>query len=428
MPKTQAPLTRQHGKNAFLFVIVTVALDMMGFGLVVPVIPSLLKEVMDLEPEDAVAWGGALTATYALMNFLATPMLGNLSDRFGRRPVLLASIGTLVIDFLVMGVANTFWVLLLGRALSGISSSTFSTANAYIADVTTPEDRGRAFGMIGAAFGVGFVVGPAMGAVFSTISPRAPFFAAAGLAAINFLYGWFVLPESLAKENRRSFEWKRANPLGAFQHFRKLPKVVWFILAAGIFGFAHAVYPATWNFHCKIRYGWEDWEIGLSLALVGVGAAVVQAGLVGVLVKRFGPFKTAWIGILINAFALACFAFAEKAWMAYAIIPISALGGIGGPAMNTIMSNLTPKNSQGELHGATASLGALAMVISPIVMTQTLHNFSKADAEIHFPGAAFLLAALITLLAMLPFTVGLRANGEQIKTPEVTPSAVPDAD
>lgn len=423
MPKPHASLNRQHGKNAFLFVIVTVTLDMMGFGLIVPVIPSLLKEVMALEPEDAVAWGGALTATYALMNFLATPTLGNLSDRFGRRPVLLASIGTLAIDFLIMGFANTFWVLLLGRALSGISSSTFSTANAYIADVTTPEDRGRAFGMIGAAFGIGFIVGPALGALFSTISPRAPFFAAAGLAAINFLYGWFVLPESLAKENRRKFEWKRANPLGAFQHFRRLPKVVWFILAAGIFGFAHAVYPATWNFHCKIRYGWEDWEIGLSLALVGVGAAVVQAGLVGMLVRRIGPFKTAWAGILINATSLIAFSLAAKPWMAYAIIPLSALGGIGGPAMNTVITNLTPKNSQGELHGATASLGALAMVFSPVVMTQTLHNFSKVDAPTHFPGAAFLLAALVTLLALLPFSLGLRANGEQIKKVQIVSDA-----
>ncbi|MEM1296875.1 MAG: MFS transporter, partial [Verrucomicrobiota bacterium] len=275
----------------------------------------------------------------------------------------------------------------------------------------------------GAAFGIGFIVGPLLGAGFSVISPRAPFFAAAGLAAINFLYGWFVLPESLAKENRRSFDWRRANPLGAFQHFRRLPKVVWFILAAGIFGFAHAVYPSTWNFHCKIRYGWEDWEIGLSLALVGVGAAVVQAGLVGVLVRRIGPFKTAWIGILINATALTSFALAARPWMAYAIIPLSALGGIGGPAMNTMMSNLTPKNSQGELHGANASLGALAMVFSPIVMTQTLHNFSKVDAPTFFPGAAFLLAALVTLLALLPFSLGLRANGEQIKKSQVAPDA-----
>ncbi len=401
---------RKPGKNAFLFVIVTVALDMMAFGVIMPVIPSLIKQVAGLDPEDAVAWGGILGATFAVTNFVGTPLLGNLSDRFGRRPVLLISIATLAVDFLIMGLAHTMWLLLLGRALSGLSSATFSTANAYIADVTDEESRGRAFGMIGAAFGVGFIIGPALGAAFSTLGPRAPFFAAAGLAALNFFYGWLVLPESLDREHRRKFDWRRANPFGAFQHFRKLPKVVWFILATGIFGFAHSVYPSTWNFYGKIRYKWEDWEIGLSLTLVGLGAAVVQATLVGPVMKRFGPYRAALFGIAINVVALMGFALASRPWMAYALIPFSALGGVGGPAMNTIMSNVTPPNAQGELHGATASLNALAMIFSPLVMTQTLHHFSRQGAPIHFPGAAFALAAIVTALALAPFWAGMRAN------------------
>ncbi len=415
MSQNPAKPARRHGKNAFLFVIVTVALDMMGFGLIMPVLPTLMEEVTNLSVEDAVSWGGVLTATFALMNFLATPTLGNLSDRYGRRPVLLISIGTLAIDFLIMGFANTIWVLLIGRALSGISSATFSTANAYIADVTTKEERGRAFGMIGAAFGIGFVIGPALGAAFSMIGPRAPFFAAAGLAAINFLYGFFVLPESLSRENRRPFDWRRANPFGAFQHFRKLPKVVWFILACGVFSIAHSVYPSTWNFHGKIRYDWADWEIGLSLTLVGVGSAMVQGLLVGPLIRRLGPFRTALIGLSVNVAAMTAFALANQPWMAYAIIPLSALGGVGGPAMNTMMSNLTPGNAQGELHGATASIQALALVFSPLLMTQTLHHFSRDGAPVHFPGAAFLLAAVITACAVVPFLIGMRANRETIR-------------
>jgi len=422
MTDTSNPEPRKHGKNAFFFVIVTVTLDMLGFGLIVPVIPELIEELMGLSAEEAVQWGGLLTATYALMNFIATPTLGNLSDRFGRRPILLASIFTLAIDFLIMGLANTIWLLFLGRALAGISSATFSTANAYIADVTTPENRGKAFGMMGAAFGIGFVLGPAVGGLLGEYNTRVPFFAAAALAAVNFLYGWFVLPESLAPENRRKFEIARANPFGAFKHFSKLPQVMWFIIAIGTFQLAHSVYPSTWSFHGEIRYDWSPGQIGASLALVGIGAAVVQAGLMGRIIKWLGVYKTALLGVVVNILAYIGFAFAGAPWMAYVIIPFSALGGIAGPAINTIMSNLTPNNAQGELHGATASLNALAMIFSPLMMTQTLHAFSKQDAAIHFPGAAFLLAALITALALVPFMLGLRANREAISETAASPA------
>lgn len=406
--------TRPARRQGFAFVIVCVTLDMLGFGIIIPVMPELLKELTSLPGEQAVAWAGPLTATYALMNFIAMPTIGGLSDRFGRRPVLLASIATLGIDFLIMGFAHSLWLLFLGRALSGLSSATFSTANAYIADTTTPEARGKAFGMMGAAFGIGFVLGPALGGLIGMIDPRAPFFAAAGIAFLNFLYGWFVLPESLKPENRRAFTLSRANPLGAMKHFSKLPKVAWFIAAAGLFALAHSVYPSTWNFHGEIRYGWGAFEIGLSLAAVGIGSAITQVVLMGPIVKRIGPLRTALLGFWINIAALFAYAFAVSPWMIYAIIPISALGGIGMPAMNTITSNLTPANAQGELHGANASLNALAMIISPIMMTQALYIFSGPGAPVHFPGAAFLLAGLITLVALLPFWAGVRANREEI--------------
>lgn len=404
------PSGPRHGKNAFVFVIVTVTLDMVGYGLIIPVMPALLEDITGLGANETVVIGGFLTALYAAANFIANPIIGGLSDRFGRRPVLLVSIGTLAIDFVIMGLAHSLWLLFIGRFLAGVSAATFSTANAYIADVTTSETRGAAFGMLGAAFAIGFVVGPALGGVLAAIDIRLPFFAAAALAGLNFLYGLLVLPESLAPQKRRRFELARANPFGAFKHFRKLPMVMWFIVAVGIERLAHSVYPATWSYHGKIRYDWADSEIGLSLALFGVCSGLVQALLTGRAIRRFGLYRTVFIGLVINVAALMAMAFAGYGALIYIITPFAALGGIAGPALNTLMSNLTPENAQGELHGATASIGAIAMVISPLMMTQTLNAFSADNAVLYFPGAAFLLAAIITSLALIPFAIGWRVN------------------
>ncbi|MEM5518605.1 TCR/Tet family MFS transporter [Henriciella sp. AS95] len=411
---TEAPATKKHGKNAFLFVIVCVAIDMLGFGIIIPVLPSLLMELSGRGASEAVEIGGLIGAVFGLMNFIAMPFLGNLSDRYGRRPVLLASIATLGIDFMIMGFAHSLILLFIGRALSGISSATYSTANAYIADTTEPEERGKAFGMIGAAFGFGFVVGPVIGGFLGDMHTRLPFFAAGGLAFLNFLYGYFVLPESLAKEDRRPFDIRRANPFGAFKHFSKLPKVAWFIATIGLFSLAHSVFPSTWSFHGVIRYDWSDREIGISLACVGAGSAVVQAGLIGPIIKRFGPVRTAAGGLFINVVALLLYAFADLPWMVYAIIPVGSLGGVMMPAINQITSGITSRREQGELQGATASLQSLMLIFSPIIMTQTLHAFSADDAPIHFPGAAFMLAAIITALAAIPFILGVRANREKV--------------
>lgn len=407
---TDTPAPRKHGKNAFLFVLITVAIDMLAFGLIIPVIPSLVQDMLHVPPEDSTIWLGLLAATYALMNFLFGPTIGALSDHFGRRSVLLVSIGTLAVDFLIMGFASSIWLLFIGRALSGVSGATYSTANAYIADVTEPADRGRAFGMIGAAFGFGFVFGPVLGGFLGEISPRAPFFAAAGLAAVNFCYGLFVLPESLAKADRRPFEFRRANPFGAAKHFSRLPQVSWFLLAAGIFFLAHTVYPATWSVHGEIRYDWSPKEIGFSLGLVGIGAAVVQAGLMGIILKRLGTVRTALLGMSVSALAMLAYAFAGQAWIVYAIIPIGALGGVTGPAINSLMSTLTPRNAQGELQGASASLNSLAMILGPLAMNGALFYFTRDSAPFAFGGAAFLLAGLLTILAIVPFMRGVREN------------------
>ncbi|MEP0313362.1 MAG: TCR/Tet family MFS transporter [Hyphomonas sp.] len=413
-----APTTAHHGKNAFMFVIITVAIDMLAFGLIIPVVPTLVQELGNISAERSTLYIGGLGATYAFMNFLFGPMLGALSDRFGRRPVLLASIATLSLDFLIMGFANSIWLLFLGRALSGISGATSATANAYIADVTEPKNRGKAFGMVGAAFGFGFVFGPVMGGFLGDIDARAPFFAAAGLALLNFAYGSFVLPESLDREHRRPFVMARSNPFGAVKHFSKLPHVSWFLVAAGIFFFAHTVYPATWSVHGEIRYDWSPKEIGLSLGLVGLGAAVVQAGLIGIVLKRLGAVRTALYGIAINAIALVLYGFAGAGWVVYLIIPIGALGGVASPTLNSLMSSVTPRNAQGELQGASASLNSFAMIFGPLIMAGTLFYFTEEGTPFRFPGAAFLLAGVLTALAIIPFLRGVQANKDALPSDE----------
>ncbi len=386
------------------------AIDSVGFGLIIPVLPSLLKELTGVSAGQAAPWAGYLAFTYAAMNFLFGPLLGNLSDRFGRRPVLLFSLATLGIDYILMGVAHSIWLLFIGRLLSGISGATLSTAKAYIADITPAEHRAKAFGMVGAAFGLGFVFGPAIGGLLGDIDARAPFFAAAALALVNVLYGFFILPESLNAEDRRPFEASRANPLGAFLQLSKLPTVKWLLLAVALFHFAHFVYPATWSFHADARYHWGSKEIGWSLGAVGIGFTIVQGGLIGPILNRLGSEKTAVFGLLCNVVAFVGFAFASEPWMIYAWIPVSALGAVGGPAVGALVSARVASNAQGELQGAMASLQALASMTSPILMTQIFSHFVDGAIGKPFYGAAFLLAAVLTVISMVPLRVGLRAR------------------
>lgn len=412
---SDSPASRPfHGKNAFMFVIITVALNMLSFGLIMPIMPALLEDVTGLLAEESVGYSGWLSVVFATANFLAMPILGGLSDQYGRRPVLLVSIAMLAIDLIIMGLAPTLAILFVARALGGLFSSTYSVANAYIADVTEPEDRGRAFGMTGAAFGFGFIFGPVVGGFLGDIHTRLPFFVAAGIATLNFLYGYFILPESLPKEDRRPFDWKRANPFGALRHFAKLPRVAWFIVAIGFYQIAHAVYPQTWSFYGEIRFDWTEFEIGLSLGAVGIGSALSQALLTGFLIKKLGAMRSAFFGLSVNALALLLFALASAPWMVYLVIIVSAIGGVAMPAINTITSSLTPRNEQGELQGAQSSIMALTLIFSPVLMTQTLQYFSSDSAPVYFPGAAFLLAAIITVIALIPFAIGIGVNRKAI--------------
>lgn len=387
---------------------------MLGFGIIIPVVPSLIQELLSVPPEDSTIWIGLLATSFALMNFLFSPLLGALSDKYGRRPVLLISIAMLCVNFLISAWATTIWVLFVGRILTGIFSSTHSTANAYIADVTDPENRAKAFGMMGAAFGFGFVFGPVLGGFIGEIGPRAPFFAAAGLAGVNFLYGYFVLPESLHKENRRPLNLRRANPLGALKHFSKLPHISWLLLASGIMFLAHTAYPSTWAVHGEIRYDWSPKEIGFTLGIAGVGTAIVQAVLMGRVVRRFGPVRTVIIGVCIAICTSLAYAFAFSPIMFMLIIPFASLAGVANPALTSIMSNLTPSDAQGELQGATASLNSFAMTIGPLVMSGVLWYFTHDVAPFQFAGIAFFMAAALTALALIPFLRGARINAEEL--------------
>lgn len=440
---------RKPGKNAFFFIIVTVFIDMMAFAVIMPSMPYLVAELLNgkdavlqakaiaasgnLAPlqamlSDAAPWGGYITIVYAVMNFLVAPILGGLSDRFGRRPVLLLSMGMLAIDFAIMGMAHTVWLLFLGRVLSGISGATHSTAAAYIADVTEPKARGQAFGMLGMAFGLGFILGPAIGGYLGQFDPRLPFFASAALAAVNFCYGLFVLPESLAPEHRRRFDWTRANAFGTFKHLMQVPYLAWFMLALGLFNVAHWVYPATFNYFAGVAFGWNEGMIGMALVAVGIGSAVVQGGLTGPLIKRFGPTRMAVFGFVICAVTFAAYAMATQGWMVFLIIPFGALAGVLGPSINQIMSVRTPKNAQGELQGAIASVQSLTNIFAPLMLTQVFHYYTSPAAPVYFPGAAFALAAVICAISLLPLMRGLARAPKLEEQPEDPPGELPPED
>jgi DHA1 family tetracycline resistance protein-like MFS transporter len=445
---SSSPATQKLGKNAFFFIIVTVFIDMMAFAVIMPALPELVAELLfgqdalqaaKLAKEqgsdaaykamivNATPWGGYITTVFAIMNFLAQPVLGNLSDRYGRRPILLFSMGMLAIDFVIMGMAHAIWLLFLGRFLSGISAATHSTAAAYIADTTEPAQRGKAYGMLGAAFGLGFILGPAIGGPLGEIDARFPFFAAAAFAAVNFLYGLFVLPESLDQEHRRKFDWKRANAFGAFKHFSKIPYLAWFLAALGLFNFAHWVYPATFNYFGGIRYGWDPGMIFWALTAVGVGSAIVSAGLVSPAIKRHGPTKVVIFAFIVSILAFLAYAAATEGWMVFVIIPFGALGGLLGPAMNQIMTARVPRNAQGELQGAIGSVQALGNVFAPIAMTQILFYFTSSNAPVYFPGAAFALAAVACSISMIPLIQGLRTVPKvEEQPPDPAGEAVPE--
>jgi DHA1 family tetracycline resistance protein-like MFS transporter len=386
---------RTTGKHALIFVASTVLIDTIGFGLIIPVLPSLLVELTGEPVNQAAMRGGWLAFAYAAMQFLCSPVLGNLSDRFGRRPVLLAAIGALGIDYLVMGFAPTFGWLFLGRLIAGIAGASFTPAYAYVADISTPEKRAQSFGLVSASFGIGFILGPALGGLLGGLGPRAPFFAAAGLSLANFVYGCIVLPESLAPEKRRAFHWKRANPLGTLMQVRKHPVVLGLLGALFLWMVAHQVMPSTWTFYTKFRFGWSESMIGASLAAAGAVMAISQASFMRVLVPRLGERRAALMGIAIAGIGYIGYATATAGWMMFAWLATWFFGALVMPSTNALMSHRMAANAQGELQGAVACLFSLSSMVGPPLMTQLFGRFSSPAARIHLPGAAFFASAVL---------------------------------
>jgi MFS transporter, DHA1 family, tetracycline resistance protein len=389
----------KNGKAALGFIFITLLLDVTGLGIIIPVTPKLLEGLIHGNISDASKYSGWLGFAYAIMQFLFAPVIGNLSDRYGRRPVLLFSLLGFGIDYLFLAFAPTIAWLFVGRLIAGVFGASFTTASAYIADISTPENRAQNFGMVGAAFGLGFIIGPVIGGLLGQYGARVPFIAAAILSLLNALYGFLILPESLSKENRRKFEWKRANPLGALVQLRKYPAVSGLVVSLVlVYIAAHAV-QSTWTFYNIEKFSWSEKLIGYSLGFVGLMIAIVQGGLIRVVIPKLGNERSVYIGLLFYSLGFLLFAFASASWMMFAFTVVYSLGGIAGPAIQGIISSAVPSNEQGELQGALTGLMSATSIVGPPLMTNLFAVFTRPAAEFRFPGAPFLMAAVLVLLS-----------------------------
>ncbi|MEM6587008.1 MAG: TCR/Tet family MFS transporter [Pseudomonadota bacterium] len=398
------------GRLPTIFILLTVVIDSMGIGLIIPVMPSLLLEVGGGTLANAALWGGVLTTSFAVMQFLCGPTVGNLSDRFGRRPVLLISLFVMAADYMVMAVAGSIWLLLLARIVGGVTAATHSTALAYMADTSTRENRASGFGLVSAAFGLGFVLGPVIGGLLADMGTRAPFYAAAALAGANFIFGLLILPETVTDKIRRPFSWARANPFGAITHIRALPGLAGLLMVMLLFQMATNVYPVIWAYYTQASFNWSPAMIGVSLATFGISMAVVQGGVIRIAIARLGDFYTVIAGFGCSILAFPVLAFLTNGTLALILTPVAALAAMSGPALQAIMSKRTPENAQGELQGILTSVNALAMILAPLIMTVVFAAATRPGGPIFLPGAPFLAALLLIFAALALFWASKPAN------------------
>lgn len=390
------------------FIFITMLIDITGWGIIIPVIPRLISELKHCDMTEASRVGGWLVFAYSITQFIFAPIVGNLSDRFGRRPVILSSLFAFSLDYILVAFAPTITWLFVGRIIAGLTGASISTASAYIADVSTPENRAKNFGMIGAAFGLGFILGPVIGGLLGQYGSRIPFYAAAVLCMLNFLYGYFVLPESLAPENRRNFSLKRANPVGAFLNLRKYPQLI--PLIVGVFLLyvgSHAVH-SNWSYFTMYKFKWDERMVGLSLGMVGLMVGLVQGLLIRVVNPKLGNEKSIYLGMFLYALGMFLFAFATQGWMLFAILVPYCLGGIAGPAMQAVISNEIPANEQGSIQGLLSSVMSVSSVFGPPLMTMTFYYFTHKNAPFQFPGAPFIVGGLLMLVSAVIAYYSLR--------------------
>lgn len=389
-------------RNAAIgFIFITLLIDVIGFGIIIPVLPNLLAEMNHISINEASKYGGYLLFSFALAQFVFSPVMGNLSDQLGRRPVLLFSLLGFGIDYIILAFAPSYGWLLVGRIIAGITGASFTTAAAYIADISTPENRAKNFGMIGAAFGLGFIIGPLLGGLLGHLSLRAPFYAAAALSFLNLAYGYFVLPESLSKDLRRPFDWKRANPLGTLKQLGKYKQIAWLLVAYFMLYMGSHAVQSTWNYFTMYHFHWNEAMVGFSLAFVGVLAGVVQAGLAQKAGNLLGVGKSVYIGFALYTLGMFLFAFASKTWMMYVFLIPYCFGGIGMPNLQSLMVGKVPANEQGELQGGLTSLMSVTTIFGPMLMTHIFYLFTSESAPIVFPGAAFFLGGIFMLISFI---------------------------
>jgi DHA1 family tetracycline resistance protein-like MFS transporter len=388
-------------KAAIGFIFVTLLIDVMGWGLIIPVMPKLLSELKGLPVNEASSYGAWLIFAYAIMQFICAPIIGNLSDQYGRRPVLLSSLFAFAIDYIILAVAPSYGWLFLGRIIAGMTGASITTASAYIADVSTDENRAKNFGMIGAAFGLGFIIGPALGGLLAGLGLRAPFYAAAILCLLNAAYGFFVLPESLDKEHRRPFDWKKANPFGSLKFLRRSHGIAGLAVCYFLIYMGAMAVQSTWNFFTMYRFQWTEKLVGISLATVGILVAFVQAVLIRVTVPRLGNNRSIYIGLIFYTIGLTLFAFATKGWMMFLFLVPYCLGGIAGPSLQSTMAKHVEKNEQGALQGALTGLMSITTILGPLIMNNLFKYFTTDKAPVYFPGVSFLLGAIFMLTSVL---------------------------
>ncbi len=383
------------------FIFVTLLIDTIGFGVIIPVLPNLITELTGGTTGEAARIGGWLLFAFAIVQFVFAPILGGLSDRYGRRPILLGSLLGFGINYFFLAFAPTIGWLFVGRIIAGVMGASFSTAGAYIADVSSPEKRSENFGMIGAAFGLGFIIGPALGGLLGSFGPRVPFLVAAGLSLLNFLYGFFILPESLKPENRRAFEWKRANPIGSLLNLARYPVILGLVASLVLVYIAVHAVQSNWAYYTIEKFKWTSAMIGLSLAAVGLLVAGVQGGLIRIIIPRLGQKRSIYLGLALYCIGFTLFAFATRGWMMFAFLVPYCLGGIAGPALQGIISLQVPANEQGELQGALTSLMSATSIVGPLLMTQLFGYFTASNGPLYFPGAPMLMGAVLTLFSLL---------------------------
>lgn len=444
--------SRSDSKNALLFVLITVMINSIGFGIMIPVLPNLIKELTGLENSEAVWHSGYLTLTFAFLQFICMPIVGGLSDRFGRRPIMLISLAGLAMDYFLIALAPTILWLYAGRAFSGMFGATFSTANAYVADVSPPEKRAQNFGLIGASFGVGFLLGPVIGGILGEYGTRVPFYAAGVISLINVIYGFFFLPETLAKTKRRAFSIKRSNPVGSLISLGRIRGVKSLIFVMFVLATAHTVYPTTYTFSTMEGLGWTPEDVGFSLGAFAVASMIVQGGLIRIIIPKIGLFWAGFIGIASAVIGYTMMGSADAGWIIYAAGPMAALAGLYGPALTNMMSSRVSESEQGELQGAIGAAQGLALMAGPLAMTGSFAIFgdtaNRALRQMqgfpenilgvtgfvfsgtetpYIPGAPFLVAGSLSLLALIIFLlVTTKADRDARYAPDKAPNPDPD--